>query len=55
MKRKAYLYSETEDYRRGGHKLTSREKSMAKTLDNPKDFKTGKLRKSSRKTYMEDD
>lgn len=50
-KPKAYLYYEDDEPR--GHKLTSREKSMAKDKD-LKDHKAGKLRKSSRKTYLED-
>ena len=53
-KAKANLYYEDEP--RNGHKLTSREKSMAKDRD-LKDHKAGKLRRqsSTRKTFMEDD
>lgn len=56
MKRKAYLFSEAQDFEdmRGGRKLTSREKSMAKSTDTH-DLKLGKLRKSSRKQYLQED
>lgn len=49
---KANLYYEDEP--RGGHKFTSREKSMSKGKE-LKDHKAGKLRKSSRKSFMEED
>ena len=50
-KAKAYLYDEHDGNSRD--RMTSREKSMAKS-QNTTDYKTGKLRKSSRKNQMED-